>query len=41
MSCRMVPFHYPKREFRDQLVWRLFRAAEIMKAAPGCVDVEV
>jgi len=41
MSYRMVAFHYAKKEFTDQMLQRLFRAAEIMKAAPGCLDVEV
>jgi len=41
MSYRIVAFHYPKPEFRDELLQRLVRAAEIMKAATGCIDVEV
>jgi heme-degrading monooxygenase HmoA len=41
MSYRIVAFHHPKAEFRDQLLERLFRAAETMEAAPGCIGVEV
>ncbi|HMA71507.1 MAG TPA: antibiotic biosynthesis monooxygenase [Xanthobacteraceae bacterium] len=41
MSYRIVAFHYPKPQFRDELLQRLVSAAEIIKAAPGCIDVEV
>jgi heme-degrading monooxygenase HmoA len=41
MSFRIVAFHYPKAEYRDELHQRLERAAEIMRTAPGVIDVEV
>jgi hypothetical protein len=41
MSFRLVAFHYPREEHRQDLLQRLNRAAEIMKRAPGCIDVEV
>jgi len=41
MSFRLVAFHYPKSEHREELLQRLHRAAEIMKRSPGCIDVEV
>jgi hypothetical protein len=41
MSFRMIAFHYPKREYDREMVGRLDRAAELMKRAPGCTDVEV
>jgi len=36
-----IAFHYPKPEHDAEMVIRLDRAAEFMKRAPGCVDVEV
>jgi quinol monooxygenase YgiN len=41
MSFRLIAFHYPKSEHREELLQRLHCAAEIMKRAPGCIDVEV
>lgn len=41
MSFRMIAFHYPKREYDSEMIGRLTRAAEFMKRAPGCIDVEV
>jgi len=41
MGFRMIAFHYPKREFDSEMIGRLNRAAELMKRAPGCIDVEV
>ena len=41
MSFRMIAFHYQKKEHRDELLQRLERAAQIMKRAPGFIDVEV
>ena len=41
MSFRLVAFHYPNKEHREELLQRLDRAAEIMRRAPGCIDVEV
>lgn len=41
MSFRMVAFHYPKKEYREEMVQRLHRAAEVMKTTTGVIDVEV
>jgi hypothetical protein len=41
MSFRIVAFHYPKMDYRRELLDRLERAAEIMRTAAGALDVEV
>ena len=40
MSVGLVAFHYPKPEYRDELVRRIRRAAEVMATVPGCLDVD-
>jgi heme-degrading monooxygenase HmoA len=39
VSVGLVAFHYPKPEYRDELVQRVRRAAEVMATVPGCLDV--
>jgi len=41
MSFRMVAFHYPKTGHSGELLRQLEQAAQMIKSAPGCVDVEL
>jgi hypothetical protein len=35
VSVGVVAFHYPKPEYREELVQRVRRAAEVMATVPG------
>ena len=37
---RLVAFHYPKPEHRQEMVARLRRAAQFCKTTPGCLDAD-
>ena len=39
MSVGLVAFHYPKPEYRGELVRRVRHPAELMATIPGCLDV--
>lgn len=39
MIVGLVAVHYPRPEFRDEMIQRVRRAAEVMAAVPGCLDV--
>ena len=39
VSVGLVAFHHPKPEYRDGLVQRVRRAAEVLATVPGCLDV--
>jgi heme-degrading monooxygenase HmoA len=39
VSVGVVAFHYPKPKYRDGLIRRVRRAAEVMATVPGCLDV--
>ena len=40
MSFRLLAFHYPKPEYRAEMLDRLARAVEVMANADGCLDAE-
>jgi quinol monooxygenase YgiN len=40
MKVGMVAFHHPRREYRDEMISRVRRAAEVMAATPGCLAAE-
>jgi len=40
MAVGLVAFHYPKPEYREQMIQRVRRAAEVMAVVPGCLDVD-
>jgi quinol monooxygenase YgiN len=37
MKVGIVAIHYPRPEFRDQLISRVQQAAEVMRATDGCL----
>jgi len=39
MSIGLVAFHYPKPEFRDEMIRRVHAAARALVEVPGCLDV--
>lgn len=39
MVVGLVAVHYPRPEFQDEMIQRVRCAAEVMAAAPGCLDV--
>jgi hypothetical protein len=38
MTFGIVAFHYPKDEYREEMIRRVTRAAKVMAAVPGCVE---
>lgn len=40
MKAGLVAVHYPRPEYRDEMISRVRRAAEVMAAAPGCQAVD-
>jgi heme-degrading monooxygenase HmoA len=40
VSVGLVAFHYPQPQYRDELVRRVRRAAEVMATVPGCLEVD-
>jgi heme-degrading monooxygenase HmoA len=40
MQVGLVAFHYPRPEFRAQMMSRVRRAAEVIEAMPGCLGVD-
>jgi heme-degrading monooxygenase HmoA len=40
MQVGLVAFHYPRPEYRDQMLSRVQRAAEFLEAVPGCLAVD-
>ncbi len=40
MQVGMVAFHYPRPEYRDQMLGRVQRAAAFIKTTPGCLAVD-
>jgi quinol monooxygenase YgiN len=40
MQVGMVAFHYPRPEYRDQMLGRVQRAAEYVEATPGCLAID-
>jgi heme-degrading monooxygenase HmoA len=40
MQVGLVAFHYPRPEFRAQMMSRVRRAAEVIEAMPGCMGVD-
>ncbi|MGI8695738.1 MAG: hypothetical protein ACR2JQ_03690 [Mycobacteriales bacterium] len=39
MSIGWVAFHYPKPEYRDDMIRRVHAAAQVLIEVPGCPDV--
>ncbi len=39
MSIGLVAFHYPKPEFRDEMIQRVHAAARALAEVPGCLGV--
>ncbi len=39
MSIGLVAFHYPKPEFRDEMIRRVHAAARVLVEVPGCLGV--
>jgi len=40
MQVGLVAFHYPRPEYRAQMLSRVHRAAEVLGAEPGCLGVD-
>ena len=40
MQVGLVAFHYPRPEFRAQMMSRVRRAGEVIEAMPGCLGVD-
>lgn len=40
MSFRVLAFHYPKPEHRDEMVERIRRAVDVMARTPGFLSAE-
>ena len=40
MQVGLVAFHYPRPEYRAQMLSRVHRAAEVIGAEPGCLGVD-
>jgi heme-degrading monooxygenase HmoA len=40
MSFCLVAFHYAKPAYRDEMIQRLHRAAEVVRTVPGCLDAD-
>ena len=40
MQVGLVAFHYPRPEYRAQMMSRVRRAAEVIEAMPGCLGVD-
>lgn len=38
MAFGIVAFHYPKDEYREELIQRVGQAAEVMATVPGCIE---
>lgn len=41
VTLRLVAFHYPKPEHRDELLQRMRAAAEVMRTVEGCSEASV
>lgn len=39
MSVGLVAFHYPKPEYREEMIHRVHAAAQALTEVPGCLDV--
>jgi len=39
MSIGLVAVHYPKPEYRDEMIRRVHAAAQALVEVPGCLDV--
>ena len=40
MKVGLVAFHYPSREFRDEMLRRVGQAAEFIASSPGCLEAD-
>jgi quinol monooxygenase YgiN len=40
MKVGLVALHYPRPEYRDEMIFRVRRAAEVMAATPGCLAAD-
>jgi quinol monooxygenase YgiN len=40
MKVGLVALHYPLREHRDEMIARVHRAADVIRATPGCLAVD-
>jgi heme-degrading monooxygenase HmoA len=40
MQVGLVAFHYPRSEFRGEMMTRIRQAAEVIEAMPGCLGVD-
>jgi quinol monooxygenase YgiN len=40
MKVGMVALHHPRREHRDEMIFRVRQAAEVMAVTPGCLAVD-
>ena len=40
MKVGLIAFHYPDGDHRDEMIFRVHAAAEVMKATPGCLGAE-
>ena len=38
MRFGLVAFHYPRPEYRDEMIQRIHDAAEVMAKVPGCIE---
>jgi heme-degrading monooxygenase HmoA len=40
MKVGLVAFHYPRSEFRAEMMSRIRQAADVIEAMPGCLGVD-
>jgi heme-degrading monooxygenase HmoA len=40
MKVGLVAFHYPSREFHDEMLRRVGQAAEFIASSPGCLEAD-
>jgi heme-degrading monooxygenase HmoA len=40
MQVGMVAFHYPRPEYRDQMLGRVRQACGFIEATPGCLAID-
>jgi heme-degrading monooxygenase HmoA len=40
MKVGLVAIHYPQTAYRDEMISRVRRAAEVMERVPGCLAVD-
>jgi quinol monooxygenase YgiN len=40
MKVGLIALHYPRPEYREEMISRVHRAAEVMAATTGCIAAE-